>query len=431
MIKEWKKYLIGFLGILFILTTIYTLRFFNSSKTIISGDGHGYYAFLPSIFIYHDLANPNLDLYDPDREWLEYHIFHQVENGNYIDKYPIGLAILWLPFFLLAYFISHFYYLPVDGYNYIFQYLIGFSALIYLSGGLITLLIILRDKLKLQLLPAIFTILAIFWGTNLFNYGWAQIAMSHVYSFFLLSVILYLIISWRHKPSFKLSLFLGLAMGLFTLVRLSNFLVILLWLLYGIWSRKSLVQTFQFWQKYLVYSIIVLLSMLCLLSLQGVYYYFITGKLCYFAYQGEYFNWLNPAWYGVLFSFRRGLFLWTPIISLAFLGLLQLKKMKQWFFGSLLFLGLETYLIAAWHSWWYGDSFGHRAFVDYYPLVALWMGQAIATLWNSKFKMILIIIIILLIFINLYLVDRYWKGLLPQDNITSQIFWQQFGLKLD
>jgi len=426
MIRVKSTYLAIFLLLGLLLSLFYSYRFLKFNKQTINGDGQGYYSYLPAIFIYHNLQNPDLDRYDPDRQYLSFQAFHQVENGRYINKYPIGLAILWLPAFLLAVIISTILALPIDGYNIIFQFLIGLSAPIYLSIGLTILLFILVKQLKLALWPSWITIAVILLGTNLLNYGIAEVTMSHVYAFLLMVSNIYLIIKWHQKPSNKLSLFLGLTMGLQTLVRLSNVIIILLWIFYGIWSRQSFNQKLKLWQNNYKRILIILLSFLFLICFQLGYFYLITGKLWYFAYIGEYFNWVNPAWYGVLFSYRKGLLFWSPIIWLTALGVINIKKMKQWFLATLIFLGLGTYLIASWHIWWYGDSFGHRAFIDYYPLIAIWMAHGLAQIWKTKSKYLILSVVIFLVSLNLFLTQKYWRGELPRDNCTSKMFWEQF-----
>ena len=421
-----STYLVIFLLLGLLLSLFYSYLFLRFNKQTINGDGQGYYSFLPAVFIYHDLTSPDLNLYEPDRQYLSFPAFHQVGNGEYINKYPIGLAILWLPAFLLAIIISAFLALPIDGYNIIFQFLIGLSTPIYLSFGLGILLYILIKQLKLLPWVSWITIAVILLGTNLINYGVAEVTMSHAYAFFLMALNIYLIIKWHQKPSNKLSLFLGLIMGLQTLVRLSNVIIILLWIFYGIWSRQSFSQKIKLWQKNYKRIVIILLGFLFLISFQLAYFYLITGKLWYFAYIGEYFNLSNPAWYGALFSYRKGLLFWSPIIWLTALGVININKIKQWFWATLIFLTLGTYFIASWHMWWYGDSYGHRAFIDYYPLIAIWMAHGLTQIWKTKLKYLILPVVIFLVSLNLFLTQKYWRGELPRDNCTSKMFWEQF-----
>lgn len=56
----------------------------------IRSDGKGYYAYLPSFFIDHSV---NIPIDENTPYWYE------LDNGNIIDKYPMGTAILQIPFF--------------------------------------------------------------------------------------------------------------------------------------------------------------------------------------------------------------------------------------------------------------------------------------------------------------------------------------------
>ena len=78
---------------------------------VIEADAKGYYAYLPAVFIYHDLNfgfykqieqetyyNPNLS-YD----------YLRVHNNKAINKYYAGTAVLLLPFFLAGHADNSFY----------------------------------------------------------------------------------------------------------------------------------------------------------------------------------------------------------------------------------------------------------------------------------------------------------------------------------
>jgi hypothetical protein len=70
----------------------------------IRSDGIGYHAYLPAIFIDHDLTFKTFKVrihgLGPIPPWLGFSIYP--ETGNFLDKYPVGTAILQAPFFLVA-----------------------------------------------------------------------------------------------------------------------------------------------------------------------------------------------------------------------------------------------------------------------------------------------------------------------------------------
>ena len=86
-----------------VLLFMFKYRFGGASgddyKRVINGDGKGYYAYLPAIFIYHDLTFSFFDK-QPDKFGYQYSntflLNHEEKNLN---KYTCGEAILLLPFF--------------------------------------------------------------------------------------------------------------------------------------------------------------------------------------------------------------------------------------------------------------------------------------------------------------------------------------------
>jgi len=99
------------------------------SDNTIRSDGTGYYAYLPAIFIYNDLQFDFLDnkaLVNDDGASRV-----KLDNGKIVNKYACGLALLQLPFFLIAYLLSFLFGQPIDGYSHFFQYLFLLGNTVY------------------------------------------------------------------------------------------------------------------------------------------------------------------------------------------------------------------------------------------------------------------------------------------------------------
>jgi hypothetical protein len=79
---------------------------------------------------------------------------------------------------------------------------------------------------------------------------------------------------------------------------------------------------------------------------------------------GEGFSFSLSNIVGVLFAPSNGLFLWTPITLLGFIGLLWYRKI----FAVIFLLQLIT--IASWSTWWQGASYSGRMFVGVLPILA-------------------------------------------------------------
>lgn len=65
----------------------------------IDWDVIGYYDYLPASFIYHDFY---MDFVKTDAKYAEQHMFWPVPapNGNLVNKYTMGMSIMYAPFSL-------------------------------------------------------------------------------------------------------------------------------------------------------------------------------------------------------------------------------------------------------------------------------------------------------------------------------------------
>jgi len=101
----------------------------------------------------------------------------------------------------------------------------------------------------------------------------------------------------------------------------------------------------------------------------------ITKKIIF----GSYFNfgyterwyWNSPAFLEVCFSSEHGLFSWTPIIILAFVGLFLLPRHDRLAWHLLIVFAVYLYVIGCYQDWHGIASFGNRFFVSLTPLFVL------------------------------------------------------------
>lgn len=410
MIKKRKLYIFFGLVIFCCLLGyffVYKLKFNNRG---IRSDGAGYYAYLPAFLIYKDFSLEKADFYQVDAKYLDYPaIYFSHFTQRYVNKYPIGVALLVLPFFSLAHLISSFSGLPMTGYTLIYQYFVRAAGPFYLIIGLYFLMKVYQSNFSLK--TAMISLLSLVFATNLFHYAVNDNLMSHVFSFFLISTYLYLLFDWKRDVNWSKSFLVGLVLGLVFLVRNTNLIF-----------AFALI---PFVKRNLKYFSVIMLAFLIVCLSQFLYWKYSAGKYLLFSYQGEGFNFLNPQIYGVLFSPRKGLFFWSPIFLLGFLGVGNLKKKIGPLFYSFLFVILIfVFLAASWYDWAFGASFGHRAFIDLYPILGLFLAAGLEKLIKKIGFRKTAVILIFLIFLNLTNMIKYWQGILPHDHTTLEVYFK-------
>lgn len=422
-----------FFVVLFIISIIstglvYALHF---NGPPIRSDGLGYYVYLPSIFVYNDISmNKFIDAYSkhyndtPTDYWNG--VYKYENSGNYLDKYPVGVAVMSLPFFLLAHFgtliISNFSGIPPNGFtDPLYHAAQSFSGLFYALLGLLILKRILDKYFSSK--SVYLTLIAVTFGTNLFHYFTYDAVFSHPYSFFLFTLFIYLTIKWYSNPNKINSILIGITTGLITIVRPTNLVIVLFFLLFGLGSRNTFTQIQErislYFYKYKK-IILIITSALLVLSIQILYWYLITGRLFVYSYTDEYFDLKNPQILNVLFSIRKGFFFWSPILLLSIPGLIFVRrKLKGYNLAFLIFFSVNIYIVSSWWSWWYGGGFGMRALIEVIPFLALPIAaifEKILEIRNKTKKYIFLFVIVILIVFTTYMMIQYWRGLVPIDN---------------
>jgi hypothetical protein len=92
----------------------------------------------------------------------------------------------------------------------------------------------------------------------------------------------------------------------------------------------------------------------------------------------------------------------------------------------LFFLFVNTWVISSWWMWFYGGSYGHRAFIDLYPFFAIGIAAALHRGFGPIGSRALAIIAMLFIPLQLVQTFQYNKHIIPFDNMSKAKFWNLF-----
>ena len=397
----------------------------EKKNALINWDVTSYYSYLPAIFVHKDLKFEFLN--NSEINYAEKHQFwpETAPNGNKVIKTTMGMSVLYFPFFI----ISHIYSLVNDkvvanGFSKPYEIGLTFSSIFYMMIGLFFLAKVLRsiyDEKKVSIL-----LFLVFLGTNLFYYATTEPCMSHVYTFSLASVFMYITMKIYEKNNWKFFIFLGLIYGLLFLVRPTNILFILAFLLYKIESFSSLNKRL-YWliQHYKKLTMTIVISVL-IGSVQFFYWKWATGNWFFNSYVGEQFYFNQPRIIEFLFSYRKGWLVYTPIFIFSFLGFYKMYVRKNpWFFSILIMLPVLVYLFSSWWCWWFGGGFGMRPMIDYYPLLIIPLGEILSTKISYK-KYILNFILAGFVSLNLFQTLQRRNLVIHWDSMSKESYWAFF-----
>jgi hypothetical protein len=132
------------------------------------------------------------------------------------------------------------------------------------------------------------------------------------------------------------------------------------------------------------------------------------------------FSFAAPHLAGVLVSPQKGLFFYAPILLFAVAGFVWLPaSLRRWLPAIAVILLVDTYLIASWFDWQFGGSYGHRAFVDVYPLFALGLASFYArAAMNRRLLHTVALVVVALCALSMFQMLQYWHGVLPMSDLT-------------
>lgn len=197
--------------------------------------------------------------------------------------------------------------------------------------------------------------------------------MSHIYSFFLFSTLIYYT---DHSQFFSKSttvgkLFFGMLTGLIVLIRPSNLIFLSCFFLIDASGFHEIKQRFKniFQVKSLV---VVALGAFIIILAQLLYCQYAHGNFLHYSYGNEGFNWLNPKLMQLWLSPNNGLFLYSPFYLLILIFTVRMIPESR--SNSIVLLSIfiaASYVDASWWMWDFGCSFGSRNFVEYTALFSM------------------------------------------------------------
>lgn len=405
----------------------------KATEATIGWDVSGYYWYLPSIFIYKDLkhqsfADSILKKYEPTPILQQ---FSRNESGNCVMTYSSGMAFMYLPLFTLAHIAAPTLGYPADGFSLPYQFalqvgsmLIGLFGLWYFKRFL---LIYYEDKVVAVLL------LLLVAGTNYLNYTAIDGAMTHNWLFTIYVLLLLGTQKFYNTPSYKYAAIIGILFGLAILIRPSEMVAFIIPLLWGLQSLSAqhLKQHFTFLQQHKLKIMFAVLFTLLIGSIQLIYWKYATGQWVYYSYRGEgqYFNWLKPDVINYMFSFRSGWLIYTPLLLLAFIGIIPFIKRKHNNISILLFCILSLYVVTAWNVWDYG-GYGGRAMIQSYPVLFIPIGALIQQMFDKRILLWgLLPFILLFIYINIWFTIQAHSGtgVLIVNSMTRAYYMKVIG----
>lgn len=379
----------------------------NSYHGVIWSDAAGYYVYNPIWFIY---GNNAAAFPDSIEAKTGNGFSFDLATNKVVTKYPSGVALMQAPFFLLAHALAEPLGYKADGFSRIYSFGLFLAGIVYCCLGLF----FISNYLSRYFSPAISIIgpILFFVGTNLFYYSIDAPGMSHVYSFFLFSLIVYLSPIIISQSNYKFYILFFICMVLVVLTRPTNVLIALFPLLFHLNNKTEIIQRIKYIISQKVALGISAIVAFAFLLPQLFYWKTTMGKFLSYSYKNEGFDyWTNPKLLEVWFAAKNGLFTYSPLLLLSIAGIVLLikdKRLSGYFFGGLFLL--ISFVFASWWCWWFGCSFGSRSFIEYYAVFIIPFCYVLKKSVDKKYGKALIIVLIgLCCYLNMDM-EYYYDG---------------------
>lgn len=424
----------SFFVMLILITIIILGRILTLKTDELSWDVLGYYIHLPALFIYNDYGLSDLG-------WIhtlldKYHFtgtLYQISTGpdnNPIFFFLMGMAILYSPWFFVGHFSAQILGYPVDGFSLPYQYALALGAIVYTIIGLVYLRKILLNFFSQSI--TIITMIIIVLATNYLHFMTVKNLETANALFMFITLITWNTIQW-HKNHKQLNLILLSAfIVLMALCKPSEVMVVLIPLLWGVYDKITLKAKFKTIYEYKGQFIIAFIVAFIIALPQMLYWFKETGYFIYDSYKnpGVGLDLTSPHIIPILFSYKKGWLVYTPVMVFSLIGFFFLyKKNKGLFFPIFSYSILAFYIIASWTEWWYGASFSIRPMITLYPLFAIAMASLFEYLKDRTvvIKSVVGLLVVFFMLLNLFQTWQLNKYILDPYRTNKNYYFAIFG----
>lgn len=416
------------IGILLILI-MGVLFFYNGIPNILTWDVMGYNSYLPLIFEQHSF-DVNLDYFRVINERYDYsstlYQYVDLPNGNVYIKYTMGWAILFTPFYLIAEVWASWGGYVSDGFSYPYQVMAYLGSFFYFILSIVLLRRVLRLFFNERIGATVLLIIGL--GTNYFYMNCGSAGVTHNLVFMLVCFLILRTHSFHENVTVKNAILLGVSIGLIALTRTPSVVLGLFAVFYSYKKFGSSVisKIVFFLRSKTGYVLIAILAVVLTFLPQVIYWKLTSGSFLINSYAnnpGEGMDWSTPYMSEVLFSFRNGWLIYSPVMIFAVIGFYYwIKNDRSTGIGALLTFLVFFYVVSCWTTWWYPIPFGHRGMIDCYPILAVSLGYFIKD-FGKKWVMALIGLMILL---NLFQTYQVRKRIFHASRMTREAYCSVF-----
>jgi len=419
-------FLLAFLFLASLGLTVLSLTHGRNNVLILS-DGKSYYVWARSLLIDHDIdfRNDYQVIYPPDPLPSESAV--RTPAGYAVNKYPVGMAILEAPGFLLGHIAARYVvHSPTDGVSLPYQVAVVWSLMVLYF---VSFILLYRAMLHLGVTRVWafgFGLTALL-GSNLIHYVAKEPGMAHAAGVAVFNILLFLVTRWggeHGKIRPVQGVLLGVLVGLLFLIRNTNVLLVPV-LAVVVWNKRRIS---------LREATPILVGAASIAALQPASLWFLWGRFRLSTYFSESFTSGMRGVLSTLGSARHGLVVYHPwyvvLVLFAAFAAIRVPQVRRVCIAAVASFLLVVLANGTWCCWWFGHSFGNRAFVETIGPLSIAAALSVSHLHLGKRTTVaLIMVMLVFVAVNLYLWVGYMLQAYPFDGnhtVAQAYLWSFF-----
>jgi hypothetical protein len=255
--------------------------------------------------------------------------------------------------------------------------------------------------------------------------------MPHNLLLALYCLLIFFTVKLHEKYETKYALILGLVFGLLVVCRPTEGLTLLIPLLWNVASINDFKEKIKLFASNKKLLLVFTISSFIIVLPQLIYWKFVGGSWVITSYgnPAEGLDWFSPHTFDVLFSFRKGWFIYTPIALIGVLSFYNLFKRNKFIAPAIIiFFIINLYVVSAWSCWWYASSFSMRALVQSSIILIFPLSSSVEYfIKNKKFKVAFFSLMIFLVGLNQFQVWQMERGIINGDRMTAAYYFKIFA----
>lgn len=423
-------------GILWILGLVSLVLF---TPRIYGADEIKYFAPLRSLYFDGDLHYENEYAWFIERDPVAHaglvpYRDEVTSTGRRLNDGPIGSALLWAPFYVVADVLVAVARLagssvPRDGYSAPYVWAVSLGSLFWGTLGLFLTYRLCREFADAA--SSTVALVGIWFATPVVFYLYITPPMAHANSLFAVSLFLFVWLYTRDERQMREWVALGVTAGIMVLVRELNWLFLLApavdelfeaWDAYRVarvesaLDRRGLLATW--WHRFSPRTrgyLAMAVPLFLLVLPQLLVYRMLHGTFGPTPFVVDKFSAFPLHALQVLFSGFHGLFSWSPITLIGTLGLLALAQRNgRVALALFLVFAAQVAVVGSYDTWWGGASFGARRFINCMPIFAVGLAALLDGLRRPAHRVATALIVVLVVW-NFGLAVQYATGIIPRD----------------